>query len=264
MYSVLLHASAYLLTVSFSLFPQNQVHLCLQNSVQNSPHDDLLTPNVPCLVLVPNDLSSWGIFPTSPTQSSAEGLGVSVLSWGRPAAWSSDPCVTKNLTFSSFRLKVSKGQKQCLSHQIRHFPGQRGGLAVWLHLCLLLAHRTCQLMGILTSRSSPSVFLLLSLDIMERIKKALSGLFQFSSLFSLSFSWPSPTFMPPGIPVATYSVRTSMTQHSTLWGGDKSDVMNHRDSRLHRPWLSLGQDMKGRQCVQKGYQGGGGRVKEKP
>ena len=42
--------------------------------------------------------------------------------------------------------------------------------------------------------------------------------------------------MPPGTPVATYSVRTSMTQHSTLWGGDKSDVMNHRGSRLHGGW----------------------------
>ena len=73
MYSVLLYAStsAYLLTVSFSLLPQNRVHLCLQNSVWNSPHDGLLTPNVPCLVLVPNDLSSWGIFPTSPMQGNA-------------------------------------------------------------------------------------------------------------------------------------------------------------------------------------------------
>lgn len=42
--------------------------------------------------------------------------------------------------------------------------------------------------------------------------------------------------MPPGIPVATYSVRIGMTQHSTLWGGDRSDVMNHRGSRLHGGW----------------------------
>lgn len=51
--------------------------------------------------------------------------------------------------------------------------------------------------------------------------------------------------MPPGTPVATYSVRTSMTQHSTLWGGDKSDVMNHRGSRLHGGWGQVGGGKKG-------------------
>lgn len=37
-----------------------------------------------------------------------------------------------------------------------------------------------------------------------------------------------------------------MTQHSTLWGGDKSDVMNHRGSILHRGWGQTGGGKEGK------------------
>ena len=46
--------------------------------------------------------------------------------------------------------------------------------------------------------------------------------------------------------MATYSVRIGTTQHSTLWGGDKSDVMNHRGSRLQGGWGQGREGSKGR------------------